>query len=141
MSQFTLDPKSASRPYLVAGEYGPGRAFEADCEISKFEIPASENPRYDKDGARGPYAYFEIKVRSEERGFNTLFHHEPIGENSGSRVLGWLVELGHATPDGTIADTDMVAGTKVVVTVGDPRQDANDPNRYYNGRLLGLSAV
>lgn len=138
---FQLDPSSSARPFLVAGEYGPSRTFEADCEISKFQIPAEENPRYDKEGERGPYAFFEIKVRSEDRGFVTIFHHESIKENSGSRVLPWLRDLGLATDDGNIPDVDAVPGTKVVVVVGDPRKDQNQEDVYYTGKLMRIEPV
>ena len=38
-------------------------------------------------------------------------------------------------------DTDQVVGSKCGVEMGDPRQDKNDADRYYTGRLLQVFGV
>ena len=140
MSTFHVNPESARFPYLVAGEYGPSRPFESDVEITRFEIPAEENPPYDREGARGPYAYIEFTVRSDDRGFVKLRHFEAFGDNSGSKLLPWMKGLGLATDEGEVF-VDQVEGTKCAIEVGDPKQSNQDPNRWFTGRLLAVTPV
>lgn len=44
MAIVDISPSEAQRPYLQAGEYGPGLEHEADTDIWVFEYPATERP-------------------------------------------------------------------------------------------------
>ena len=133
-------PDAEKRAFLKqAGKYGPGLQHEADCEITQYEMPASENPRYDTDGKRGPYAYIAIKVKSKEFGLCYAREHIEVGEFAGSRLPRWLNNLG--VPNGgppkyghRPAD---VVGRTCGVEIGDPRKN-KDGELAFTGRLLDV---
>lgn len=138
---YQIDTTAKDFPVLrSAGEYGPGRTHEADCEIVEFEIPALEGPGYDRNCERDQYAFFKVRVASEEFGTVMLFHHEKIGSNTGSKAQPWLSALGHCSVSGKIEDQD-VPGTKCGVEVTDPRQDKNDQDKFWNGNIRNIFAV
>jgi hypothetical protein len=139
MGVVELHPDSSKRAYLHSGQYGPGMPHLADCEVVDYQFPADETPGWDKDNKenREDWAFIRIRVRSEEYGVCDIFHHEPIGANSGSKLGGWLVGLGVPVEGETFRhDTDQVVGRKCGVEVGDPRQDKDDKEKFWTGKLL-----
>jgi len=134
-----LNPDAQKRVYLRSGQYGPGMPHEASCEITDYQFPADESPRYDPDSPRENWALIRIRVNSDEFGGTTLFHYEPISAYSGSKLGDWLVSLGVPVEGDTFRhDTDQVAGRKCAIEVGDPREDKNEAGKFYTGRLLNI---
>lgn len=134
-----FNPDAEKRAYLkVAGKYGPGLEHPADCEVSAYEMPSTENPAYDTEGKRGPYAMLNIRVASEEFGLCFVRHFEPIGSFAGSRMPRWLGNLGvpmGPAPTYRHRPGDVI-GHKCGVEVGDPR-NSND-GRSFTGRLMDV---
>lgn len=132
-----IDPESERYPVLdEAGLYGHGLTHEADVELARFEWPASERmPAFDREGKRGPYAYFGFTVVSPDKGKVFVDHWEPIGKGTGSRARKLLIDLG-VVADGVFEfDAAQVAPRKVAgFEVGDPRK--SDDGRLFTGRLL-----
>lgn len=135
MALVQMDPKAESRPHLPqAGLYGCGKGgFEV--ELTRFEHPAEERlPAYDKEGERGPYAYFGFQCKGDS-GLVFYDHWEPIGPGTGSREPTWLRNLGVEVSDALEFDPDTVAGRGCIIEVKDPRKDKNS-GRIYNGNLV-----
>jgi len=133
MSLVQLDPRASQRAVLpIAGHYGAGKGgFEV--ELAHFECPAADRlPAYDKEGERGPYAYFGFECRSPEVGVIFYDHWEEIGPNTGSKAQQWLSNLGVSFDDQGRFDPDSVAGMKCIIEVTDPRESNG---KTYNGRL------
>ena len=131
-----LNPDAEKRSFLRGGQYGPGMPHPADCEVTDYQFPADEAPRWDKNGSAEDYAFIRILVRSEEFGAVTLFHHEPIKAYSGSKLGQWLTNLDVPVEgEGFRHDTDQVVGRKCGVEVGDPREWEG---KMYTGRLLDI---
>ena len=66
-----FEPGADQYAYMKnAGEYGPGLANEAECEIVEYEMPATTCPAYDKNGEPKGYAFIRIRIRSEEFGIH-----------------------------------------------------------------------
>ena len=144
MAIVELHPDAQKRAYLHGGEYGPGMAHLADCEVIDYQFPADETPGWDQKGLenREDWCFIRIRIRSEEYGICDSFHHEPISANSGSKLGGWLAALGVPCEGETFRhDTDQVVGRKCGVEMGDPRQDKNDADRWYTGKLLQVFGV
>ncbi len=143
MALVSMDPSASNWPYLTAGKYGPGMDHEAECEITEYEFPALEAPRFAPEDPPESWAKMRIKVRVEGGISTVLFVDIPIGPNSGSRLGDWLTALGiNVSDDGTFAhDPDHLPGTKCAVEVGDPRKDKNDPKKFYTGNVRGLFGV
>jgi len=144
MAQVKMNPRAAHRFFLKSGAYGPGLDHEAECEIMEYQYPAEERPGWDQQEKTqiGDFAFLKIRVRTGD-GVAQIWHHEPISENSGSRLPGWLVSLGVTlSDDGNYShDTDDVVGKSCGVQMGDPRQDKNDSGKYYTGNLLQIYGV
>ncbi len=139
MALVQMDPKAESRPILPsAGFYGAGKGgFEV--ELTRFEHPAEDQmPAYDKDGEKGPYAYFGFQCKSEEQGLVFYDHWEQIGPGTGSREATWLRNLGVEVTDDLQFDPDSVAGRKAIIEVKDPR---SSNGRSYNGNLVQIIGV
>jgi hypothetical protein len=135
MALVKMDPKAESRPHLpTAGLYGLGKG-DFDVKLTRFEHPAEERmPAYDREGEKGPYAYFGFECRSDEQGLVFYDHWEPIGPGTGSRESTWLNNLGvDVTPNGEFDDST-VAGRECIIQVKDPREDKKT-GRIYNGNL------
>jgi hypothetical protein len=134
MGTVTIDPTSRNWAVLEAGKYGPGCEINAEVEITEFECPAEQGPAFDPDCEKGTYAFFKIQVRPQDNDvpINTIFHHEDISPNSGSRALGWLENIGVLVGDDGSFDPDLVAGTKCGVEMAEPRVNPKDPNKRYN---------
>lgn len=132
-----IDPDISKYPILdEPGLYGPGLQHHADVELARFEWPATERlPAFDKEGARGPYAYFGFVVTSPEKGKVFYDHWEPISANSGSKAMTIMLDLGVITSDNLSFDSDSVAPRKVAgLEVAAPRK--GDDGRMFNGRLV-----
>ena len=137
MAIVQIDPEASRYPVLdEAGLYGHGLTHEADVELSRFEWPAAERmPAYDKDGKKGPYAYFGFVVNSPTKGKVFVDHWEPIAANSGSKAQQLLLDLGVITGDSLQFDDSTVAPRKLAgIEMGDPRK-GND-GRLFSGRVL-----
>ena len=144
MAIVEMHPDAQKRPYLRGGQYGPGMANEADCVVVDYQFPADETPGWDVRGEenREDWAFMQIRVNQNGGPTCTIFEHIPIGANSGSKLGGWLSALGVAVEGETFRhDTDTVVGRKCGVEMGDPRQDKNDAERFYTGRLLQVFGV
>ena len=136
MAIVELNPDAQKRSYLRGGQYGPGMAHPADCEVTDYQFPADEAPRWDKNGKAEDYAFLRILVRSEEFGAVTIFHHEPITDYSGSKLGDWLISLGVPCEGETFRhDTDQVVGRKCGVEVADPREWEG---KMYTGKLINV---
>lgn len=135
MSLARIDPKSELRPHLpTAGEYGAGKNG-CDCKVSAFEYPAEEMlPGYDREGERGPYAYFGFQVRGADLPGGVVFHNEwqEVAEGTGSKALGWLKNLGVSVSEDGEFDPDDVVGRECIIEVGDPKESNG---RIFTGRL------
>jgi hypothetical protein len=136
MPTVEIHPDAQKRSYLRGGQYGPGMTHPADCEVTEYQFPADEAPRWDKAGKAEDYAFLRIRVNSEEFGSVTIFHHEPIKEFSGSKLGEWLVSLGVPVEGETLRhDTDQVPGRKCGVEVSDPREWEG---RWFTGKLINV---
>ena len=137
-------PDAQKRPYLRGGQYGPGMPHQAECEVTDYQFPADETPGWDVENKENveDWAFIRIRVNSDEFGMITIFHHEPISADSGSKLGNWLVGMGIPVEGETFRhDADLVVGTKCGIEVGDPRQDKNDAEKFYTGRLLQVFGV
>ncbi|TFH66182.1 MAG: hypothetical protein E4G90_04880 [Gemmatimonadales bacterium] len=139
MSLVQLDPRAAHRAVLpTAGHYGEGKGG-FDVVLARFECPASERlPAYDKEGDRGPYAYFGFECRSSEVGVIFYDHWEEIGANTGSKAPQWHANLGVDFDEQGRFDPDSVPGTKCMNEVADPRESNG---KLYNGRLRDVIGI
>lgn len=136
MAIVEIHPDAQKRSYLRGGQYGPGMAHPADCEVTDYQFPADEAPRWDKNGKAEDYAFLRIRVMSEEFGGVTIFHHEPIKEFSGSKLGEWLVSLGVPVEGQSFQhDTDQVVGRKCGVEVADPKEWEG---KMYTGKLIQI---
>jgi len=136
MAIVELNPDAEKRSYLRGGQYGPNMQHPADCEVVDYCFPATEPPKYDKEGKAEDYAFIRILVRSEEFGMCGIFHYEPIKSYSGSKLGQWLINLGVPVEGETFRhDTDQVIGRKCGVEVGDPREW---DGKMFTGRLLDI---
>jgi len=142
MARVQLHPDAEKRTYLRAGQYGPGLPHEAECEVTDYQFPADEPPRYRPDDPAENWAFIRIRVNSVEFGSGVIFHHEPIAEYSGSKLGPWLVAMGVPCDGvGYEHDTDQVVGRQVAVEVGDPREDKKEAGKFYTGNLLQIFGV
>jgi len=144
MAIVELHPDAQKRAFLHSGLYGPGMNHPAECEVTDYQFPADETPGWDKENKENveDWAFIRIQIRSEEFGLVNVFHHEPISANSGSRLGNWLNALGVPVEGDTFRhDTDQVVGCKCGVEMGDPRQDKNDAEKFYTGKLLQVFGV
>lgn len=133
----TIDPSISEYPVLdQPGLYGHGLQHEADVELSKFEWPAVDKlPAFDKENARGPYAYFGFVVTSPEKGKVFYDHWEPISAKSGSKAMQILLDMGVVTSDNLSFDNEQVAPRKVAgLEVLAPRK--GDDGRLFNGKFV-----
>ena len=140
MAIVQIDPQAESFPHLPnAGLYGAGKGgFEV--ELTGFEHPAEEKmPAYDKDGERGPYAYFGFVCKGQD-GIVFYDHWEPIGPGTGSREVKWLRNIGVEVTENLEFDTSTVTSRKVIIQVKDPRTDAKT-GKVYNGNLVNIIGV
>ena len=139
MAIVQLHPDAAKSAYLRGGQYGPGLAHEASCEITDYQFPALESPRYAPETPREDWAFLRIRVNSDEFGSVTIFHHEPIGSYQRSKLGGWLTGLGVPCEGLTFRhDDEQIVGRKCGVEVLDPRKDKNEENVFYTGKLIGV---
>ena len=142
MAIVQLHPDAQKRSYLRGGQYGPGLSHEASCEITDYQFPADEPPRYQPDTPREDWAFIRVRVNSEEFGSVTIFHHEPISEYSGSKLGPWLIGIGvPCEGEGFQHDDMQVVGRKCGVEVSDPREDKQEAGKFYTGRLIGMFGV
>jgi len=139
-----IHPDAPKSSYLRGGEYGPGLFHEADCEIIDYQNPADETPRWDKEKKEKveDWCFLRIRVRSEEFGVNDIFHHEPVYENSRSKLGTWLTVMGVPVEGERLRhNKSQVIGRKVGVEVADERPDGRDPDRFYTGKLLQIIGI
>lgn len=144
MAIVEMHPDAQKRPFLKGGQYGPNSPNQADCVVVDYQFPANETPGWDVRGEENVEDWAFIRIRVNQNGGPTcdIFHHEPIGADSGSKLGGWLTGIGVAVEGATFRhDTDTVVGRKCAVEMGDPRQDKNDAERFYTGRLLQVFGV
>jgi len=126
MAQVKFDPalKSVFPYFEEEGNYGTNQEFEAQCMLEAYEFPSSENPAFDRDGEKGPYAKFSLLCVRQGK---------PNIRND------WLIETGQAwrviskldqdiiDDDGNY-DTDDVAGEdgrEICIVAGVPREGKN----------------
>ena len=139
MPNVEFSPDAQKYAFLVSGQYGPGMAHEAGCEVIEYQFPAEETPPWDTKGKEKAedFAHLRIRVNSDEFGSVVIRHWEPIKAFSGSKLSDWLVSLGVPVEGETFRhDTDQVPGRKCGIEVGDARQ-GND-GRWWTGKLLNV---
>jgi len=144
-----MHPDAQKGPYLRGGQYGPGSPNEADCVVVDYQFPANETPGWDVQEKENREDWAFIRIRVNQNGGPTcdIFHHEPIYQDSRSKLGTWLTAMGVAVEGETFRhDTDTVVGCKCGVEVGDQRADkknTGDPttDRFYTGRLLQVFGV
>lgn len=144
MAIVKLNPDAQKRIFLRGGQYGPGMSHPAECEITDYQFPADETPRWDKENKENPedWAFIRIRVNSDEFGSVTIFHHEPIASYSGSKLGNWLLGIGvPCEGEGFQHDTDQVVGRKCGVEMADPRTDGNDSSIQYTGKMIQMFGV
>lgn len=150
MSLVSISNQASNRPYLKqGGEYGPGRAHEADVECTSFDFCTGEGegPAYDRnctDDKAAPYAKFVFRVDHAEFGMVPITHFEPCAPNSGSKTVDFVNNLtgGAVQPDengNPSFDPAIVAPRKCAIQVLDPRQDKE--GRWWNGRIIGVFGI
>jgi len=147
----TFSSKSEGRPVLpTAGTYEAGTVIKTSdgteiavksCDLVQFNMPSTEaesqwdqNPAYDKEGKKGPYAFFHFRVISDNLGIVDVRHWESYASNSRSRVRDFLVKLGVEIDnlgDGKFSfEPSEVAPRACAIKVGDPRAEGK-----YTGNL------
>jgi hypothetical protein len=144
-----MHPDAQKRPYLHGGMYGPGQTNQAECQVVDYQFPADETPGWDQEDKENVEDWSFIRIRVKQNGGPTcdIFHHEPIGANSGSKLGAWLTGMGVAVEGDTFRhDTDQVVGLMCGVEVGDEqasKKNTGDPttDRFYTGRLLQVFGV
>jgi len=139
MAIVKIDKRASSYPVLEhGGMYGPGLQHEADVELTQFECPAEKMPAYDRDGERGPYAYFGLVVITSDGERVFVDHWESIAPGSGSKALVHLKNAGVAvSEDGEFDDSDVAPRKLGGIQVADARP-SKDGSRLYNGKLLAI---
>ena len=151
----TFSSDAEARPVLpTAGEYTEGAVIKMangdevevkSCELTEFAMPSTDhenqfvqNPAYDKEGKKGPYAFFHFKVVLDPNGIVDVRHWESYAPHSRSRVRDFLIKLGVAVENlgnGQFSfEPDEVAPRPCSVTVGDPKGDGR-----YTGNLRDVS--
>ena len=146
MSTVTIKPKAENRPVLEGGQYGPGLQNDAKVELTEFEAPDENGmlermPAYDRDGERGPYCRFNVKV---EYNGSTFF------------VTDWREFTNRLKNDLRNCGVDVIDQTDGTFTFDDaqvapgggrelggidlkaPRQAKDDPERRYPGGIKGF---
>lgn len=130
--RITVTKEEATRDTFEGGLYGEGLDHEATVELVGFEYPSTKLPGWDKDGAKGPWALFTVKVTRQdgERAFFDKFV-EPI------MLAKYLVSVGvepEFTGDGGFTfESDEVAGRKLVGVEIKPPREWN--GKLYNGDI------
>ncbi len=143
MAYVQMSPKAHNRFYLKPGIHGPGLDIEAECEVVEYQFPAETRPGWDQKELTkiGDFALLKVRVRTDE-GIITITEHVPITANSGSKLPQWLIALGvEVSDEGFGHDTDDVKGRQCAVQIGEPRQDRNNPEIYYTGRIYEIFGV
>jgi len=151
----TFSSDAEARPILpTAGTYeadavikrGDGEEIEIkSCDLTEFSMPSTDhpnqfvqNPAYDKEGKKGPYAFFHFRVVSDAFGIVDVRHWESYAPHSRSRVRDFLVKLGVAVENlgnGQFSfEADEVAPRPCAITVGDPKGDGR-----WTGNLRDVS--
>jgi hypothetical protein len=139
MAIVELHPDAQKRTYLRAGQYGPNMQYNAECEIIEYQFPADEPPRYAPDTDAEDWCHMQIQVNSDDFGGTRLYHHEPIGAFSGSKLGNWLNGIGVPCEGETFRhDDEQVVGRKIAIEVGDPREDKNEKGKWYTGKIIQL---
>ena len=110
-------------------------------ELMEFESPKAESgsemldrmPAFDREGERGPYYRFNFQLTLAEGG--KRFVTEWV--DSSRKLKAWLQALGvplQEQGDAFAFDDEDVAPRKVGgLDIKPPRQDKNDPSRFYTG--------
>lgn len=134
-------PDATKNPYLVAGQYGPNMANEAECEVVKYEFPTTRRMLWDKQEKENleNWATLHILVRTETQAVR-VFSDIRIGKNMNSPLPGWLNAMGvSCTGENFQHNTDEVVGSKCGVEIGDPytKKDGS----FGTGNLLNVFAV
>jgi hypothetical protein len=143
-----IAPDAKDYPVLEAGFYGNGLDHEAEVTLTEFTVPGMadfENPRFDPEGERGPYANLKLKVYVNEN--STIYfvdHVEPFGSNSGSKLVTFLEAMGVETwedPDGQIEyDESTVAPRKLAGVELSAPTTSKKTGRKYNGKVRQVIA-
>ena len=145
MALVSVKPTNDPTPYIEeGGQYGPGLQHEADVELVEFESPQAESgpnmldrmPAYDREGTKGNVYYrFNFTVITPEKG--KRFVTEWV--DSSRKLKGWLQALGvpvQQDGEGFTFDDGDVAPRKVGgLDIKPPRQDKNDPDRFFTGGI------
>jgi hypothetical protein len=142
MAIVRINPESKNRPYLKEGGlYGPGATHPADVVVFDFkaQVEPGEGPGFDRDCKDHDYAQLVFQVKSEEYGQSFARVFEPTEANSGSRLMGWLINLGVDITDDGEYDDETVVGQKGVVEVKAPRQDKN--GKWWTGDVKDVLGV
>ncbi len=122
---------------LEGGQYGSGLANDCDVELTTFEFPATGRnlPGYDKEGKKGPHAFFLVRVVLPT-GQDTLVRcHIDNMKKLKVALVAVGVEVAASGSDGIAFDTEDVAPRKLAgVEVKDPREGPN--GTMYNGDVI-----
>jgi len=149
MAIVRVKPTNDPTPYIRdGGQYGPGLQHEADVELLEFESPKAESgpdmldrmPAFDREGTKGDLYYrfnFQIVTDNGAKYFVTEW------VTSTRKLEKWLQALGVPVAkddEGYLQFDDQdVAPRKVGgIDIKPPRQDKNDPDRFYTGGIRQL---
>lgn len=147
MAIVNIKPVAEDRPVLEGGQYGPGLQNDAHVELTAFEFPDENGmldrmPAYDRDGEKGPYVRFNVRVDLANGG-GTRFVEE--WRTFTNRLKNDLRNCGvevQDKPDGSFDfDPQQVAPRELGgIEVKAPRQSKQDPDRRFPGGIKGFIA-
>ena len=146
MSTVVIKPIAEDFGVLEAGQYGPGLQNEATVELTEFEAPNGDGlldrmPGFDRDGERGPYYRFNVKVTLASGGTQWVTDWRKPTNQFKSDLRNCGVDVAD-NADGTFAfDPETVAPRELGgVEVKAPRQDKNDDTKRWPGNIKGFIA-
>lgn len=139
-----INPSSVARKTLPGGDYGPGQTFNADVTLTAFELPVEpgKGPGWDRECKEDSYCKFVFKIDSETLGVQVVTDFQPLGDESGSKALTFLRQLGVTVTDSGEFDLDSVAPRKVAkLTLSEPRPNKRIEGAYYTGNVRDVVGI
>lgn len=150
-----LDPNEGRYGYLeLEGWYGKGAEHSAQVELTDIQklkqgdpdlVGRNQGPFGDKDCLNDSYSVFVFQVVREGQPQVRLYSRpQPHSGYSGSRRTKWMLQLGlisQGTQGFSPAEIRQKLPVACHVKVSKPRQDKNDPEKYYNGNVLDVRSA
>lgn len=133
--RITVTAEEAAKSVFEGGVYGEGLDNDATVELVGFDYPSSKMPGWDKEGKKGPWALFTVKIvrRDGERAFFDKYV-EPA--SLAKYLVSVGVELDYTGDGGFTFESDEVAGRKLVGCTIKPPREWN--GKLYNGDIINF---